>query len=271
MPKEWTPEEREAVAARTRAYHEAQRQLRGQMAAPSDPQPAGPDDPPLPPAEPDVPVPPAEPPPQPAAASEPEPEPEPITMAPLAHEGAGAPPVFADAAEPEPAETIEAPGDDDFVRFLMAQDDETRRLLTDIELRVIYETETKRAAEEKKAAARKGALARAQRHARIVAGLVPVEAAEAAARLEQLSRKVRWRVNMPEAGNSGRLTDVGVRIDGRLLPHGEWITGTQAQYESYREIEDRAHQGELDFQGKGKTSKLRQTAIRSLNYEGPRL
>jgi hypothetical protein len=188
-----------------------------------------------------------------------------VAMPSIVHEGAADEPDF-----DKPAEQIE-PEADDFTRFLMAQDAETRELLTDIELRVIYEQEAKRAAEEKKAAAKKGALARAQRHARMVAGLIPAEQAAIAARLEYLSQKVRWTVNMPEAGNSGMLVDAGVRIDGTLLYHGQRVEGTRAQYESYREIEWRAHQNELDFQGKSRLSRLRRTAIQDLNNNGARL
>ncbi len=192
----------------------------------------------------------------------------PVEMAPIPREGEAPLPVFEEPAAPP---ETEGEPEDAFARFLMAQDAETRELLSDIELRVIYEQETKRAADEKKAAAKKGALAKAQRHARMVAGLIPAEQAEIAARLDRLNQKVTWTVNMPEAGKSGMLVDVGVRIDGKLLYHGQRVTGTLAQYESYREIEWRAHQNELDFQGQSRLSRLRRTAIGALNNDGPRL
>ena len=195
-----------------------------------------------------------------------EPEPAPIVMPPLVYEGDTPTPTYE-----EPADEPEVEAEDDFTRFLMAQDAETRELLTDIELRVIYEQETKRAADERKAAARKGALARAQRHARMVAGLIPAEAAAAAARLDRLNQKVTWTVNMPEAGNSGTLTDIGLRIEGNLYYHGQQVTTTLAVYESCREIMWRGHQAELDFQGKSKLSRLRQTAIGALNMQGAHL
>lgn len=201
-----------------------------------------------------------------AAAAAPEPPPE--VMPPVPREGVMPEPIF---AEPDDMQDNQLPTDepvDDFARFLAAQDDETRSLLSDMELRVIYETETKRAADERKAAAKKGALARAQRHARMVAGLIGPEAMEAQARLDRLNRKVTWTVNMPEAGNTGMLVDEGMRIDGRLLRHGEQMTGTMAEWESYRSIEWNAHQGELDFQGKGKLSRLRQTASALNNMRG---
>jgi hypothetical protein len=154
---------------------------------------------------------------------------------------------------------------DPFEAFLAAQDAETRAVLTDAELRVIYELEVKRAAEAKHAAAKKLAAHRAQRHAQAVDGLIPAEQLAAAAQRERLNRKVSWVVNMPEAGNSGMLIDEGVRIDGRLLYHGQKVTGTLAEYESYRSIEWLAHQNELDFQGRGRLSRLRQTATGFIN------
>jgi len=190
---------------------------------------------------------------------------EPPVMAPIPHEDAPSAMTVVEPDEPVPA--VEAPADD-FERFLAAQDVDTRKLLSDVELRVIFETETKRAQDERKAQARKAAAERAKRHAQTVAGLLPAAAVAAAALRDRLSQKVRWRVNMPEAGNSGMLIDAGVRINGRLMVHGEEVVGTLAEYESYRSIEWNAHQGELDFQGRGKLSKLRQTATGFLNMKG---
>ncbi len=163
---------------------------------------------------------------------------------------------------------------DPFEAFLAAQDEDTRSLLTDAELRIVYEVETKRAEEAKKTAAKKSAAARAQRHAQAVAGLIPAEQMTEFARQERLNRKVTWTVNMPETGGAtpnGRpvLIDEGMRIDGRLLVHGTKITGTMAEYESYRSIEWLAHQNELDFQGKGRLSRLRQTATGFINGRVP--
>lgn len=202
-----------------------------------------------------------------------------LKMPPIVHEGAVAPPRVVEPEEqhiePEtesdnpitPFDERPVPGDD-FERFLAAQDVETREVLSDVELRVIFETETKRAQEERRAQVRKAAAARALRHAKATAGLIGPEAIAAAALRDRLSQKVEWTVNMPEAGNSGMLIDEGVRINGRLMQHGERITGTLAEYESYRAIEWNAHQSELDFQGRGKLSKLRQTATGFLNMRG---
>lgn len=190
-----------------------------------------------------------------------------VAMPPIVHEDAAP-----TAAIVEPDDDGRDDGDtesaDDFERFLAAQDDDIRELLSVVELRVIFEAETKRAQDERKAAAKKTATTRAQRHAKATAGLLPAAAIAAAELRDRLSQKVKWTVNMPEAGNSGMLIDEGIRIDGKLLYHGQEVTGTLAEYDSYRSIEWAAHQGELDFQGRGRLSKLRQTATGFLNMKG---
>jgi hypothetical protein len=188
----------------------------------------------------------------------------PVVMPPIVHEGESAPTPI---AEPDVAdEPVEV--SDDFERFLLAQDDETRSVLSDVELRVIFETETKRAAEERKVSLKKTVATKALRHARATAGLIPVEAIAAQALRDRLGQKVQWIINMPEAGNSGTLIDQGVRIDGKLYVHGQSVTGTLAEYISYREIEGRAHENERQFQGRSRMSKLAQSGMRFLNNEG---
>jgi len=76
------------------------------------------------------------------------------TMAAVMSEDSPVPLALGVADEPE-AELVEVAAMDPFERFLAAQDPETRSLLTDIELRVIFEEETKRALDAKKAAQRK--------------------------------------------------------------------------------------------------------------------
>jgi hypothetical protein len=192
-----------------------------------------------------------------------------LTMPPIVHEGEITEAdmkwadIVVDRVEGGPAEP-----EDDFERFLASQDAETRNILTDVELRVIYEVETKRAADERRATLKKTVAAKALRHARASAGLIGPEAVATAALLDRLSQKVTWTVNMPEAGNSGTLIDEGVRINGRLLQHGTQVTGTLGEYISYREIEYRAHENERQFQGRSRMSRLSQTGMRFLHNEG---
>ncbi len=196
-----------------------------------------------------------------------------VPMGPIVHEGAvpAVEIVEPDDVGPQLYGGVEKPEGDDFEMFLAEQDEDTRRLLTVVELRVIYETGIKRIEEEKKAAARKAVEARALRRARVNAGMLPAEAIEAQKRREWHSQKVKWTVNMPEAGNSGRVVDAGVRINGRLYVHGEEMTGTLDEYISYRSIEARAHENEQNFQGRGKLQKLRQTATGFINMKGASL
>jgi len=217
------------------------------------------------------------------------PKPEPVAMPPIAHEGESKSPTPGVPADPQAAAAAlaaiedyydEGPvptpePQDDFERFLAAQDAETVLALGDgdldrgnLALRVIYETEQKRVAEEKKTAAKKLAVQRAQRHARSTAGLIGPAAIAAADLRERMNTPVSWVVNMPEAGNSGTLVDEGVRINGTLYVHGTTVEGTLAEYISYREIEHRAHENERQFQGRSRMSRLAQTGMRFLNNEG---
>jgi hypothetical protein len=201
------------------------------------------------------------------------PKPEPVAMPPIVHENPaplGVPnaPAVGDPPAPDAVEWPEQEPLDDFERFLASQDADIRDILSDVELRVIYEAEQKRAAEEKKTAAKKLAVQRAQRHARSTAGLIGPEAVAAANLRERMNMPVSWVVNMPEAGNSGTLIDEGIRINGKLYVHGTTVEGTLAEYISYREIEYRAHENERQFQGRSRMSRLAQTGMRFLNNEG---
>jgi membrane protein involved in colicin uptake len=192
-------------------------------------------------------------------------EPAPVVMPAVAYDDDPKGAVLVDEME---VSELPAPGmPDPFEAFLAAQDAETREILTDAELRVIYEVEAKRAADEKRAAAKKLVAARASRHARATAGLIPAEAVAAANLRDRMNQRVSWTVNMPEAGNSGTLIDVGMRIDGRLLVHGTQVEGTLAEYMSYREIEHRAHENERQFQGRSRMTRLAQTGMRFLQNE----
>jgi hypothetical protein len=153
-------------------------------------------------------------------------------------------------AEPEPL--------DDFGRFLLALDAETKELLTEDELRDIYEQQMAKAKAEKRAAAKKAAADRALSHARVESGLMPAEAIEAAKVRDRMNEMVRFTVDLPELG------DTGLRIDQMIYLHGHTYTLPRAKYESYREIIWRNQQQELEFEGKGRGHWLRRQA-RSLD------
>ncbi len=170
-------------------------------------------------------------------------------------------------AAPEAAEVVEEPTDpalDPFERFLAAQDEETRDLLSDIELRVIFEEETKKAALAKKDAARKAAVKRAERAAKADAGLISSGDLAAQQLRERNSQKVRYTPMLPQTPDGG-LIDEGFRVDGRLLFHNMPITVTRAEALSLREMEWRAMSAELDFEGRNRLSQLRRTATGALD------
>lgn len=167
-------------------------------------------------------------------------------------------------AEPiEPAvEEIGEPAPlDDFGRFLLTLDAETRGLLSDVDLRVIYEVETKRALEEKKAQAKLAVKARAERHAKAVAGLTPAASLEQQAWQDRMNEKVRFTPDLPEFG------DVGLRIDQMIYIHGRTVTVTRAQYDSYRDIVYRNQQAELTLEGRSRDHWLRRQARGSMGGE----
>ena len=171
-----------------------------------------------------------------------------------------APPVIARGGEIEEpelplADEIEEPEElDDFGRFLLALDAETRELLNEDELRDIYDQQLAKAKAEKRAAAKKAVTERALQHARVESGLMPAEAIEAAKTRDRMAEQVRFTVDLPELG------DFGLRIDQNIFLHGFTYTVTRAQYDSFREIVWRNQQAELEFEGRGRGHWLRRQA-----------
>lgn len=161
------------------------------------------------------------------------------------------------------AAVVEPSADDPFERFLAAQDAETRSILTDAELRVIFEVETKKAAEAKREAAKKAVQARAARAARVDAGLIAPADAEHADWLRKMARKVTFTPEMPQDAN-GREIDIGYRVNGEIIYPGQPWTGTYGEFLSLREQQWRAMNHEMDFEGKGKLSQQRQLSAQAL-------
>ncbi len=166
-------------------------------------------------------------------------------------------PVVAPAGiiEPRDEPEVEEPEElDDFGRFLVSLDAETRELLNDDELRDIYEAQMAKAKAEKRAAAKKAVTDRALQHARVESGLMPAEAREAAEVRDRMAELVKFTVDLPELG------DIGLRIDQHIFLHGFTYTVPRAQYDSFREIVWRNQQSELEFEGKGRGHWLRRQA-----------
>lgn len=157
-------------------------------------------------------------------------------------------------------EPVFAPGvADPFDAFVASLDSETRRILNDLELRAIFEAQKKKAAEEKKAITQRRVAEQALHHAKVDAGLLPTTAIVHADWKKRMDEMVTFTVDLPEMG------DWGLRVDGKIIHHGETITCTRAQYLSYAEMCWRNRQVELDFEGKGRLSHLRRVSTGALN------
>ena len=201
-----------------------------------------------------------------AKAAPPEPEPEPEIMPPL---DSGPMPEFEDeiaVSEPPQVGML-----DPFERFLADLDPETRELLTEPDgstpqLRAIYEAEVKKAKDARREVAKKQAAARASRLAKTDAGLIAPEDAAVAELQRKMSRKVSWVPEM-QRDDRGHILDAGYRVDGKLLYDGLRVTGTYAEWLSYREMAWRARQNEMDFQGKGKLNEQRRLSTGALDLK----
>lgn len=166
-------------------------------------------------------------------------------------------------AEPEPEAAEEVEADDPFERFLAAQDAETRSILSDVELRVIYEADLKKQQEAKREAAKKVVAARASRFNRTNLGLIsPADAAHAEWQ-RKMNRRVTFTPEIPQDAN-GNLIDQGYRVNGQIIFHGLPWTGTYAEFLSLREQQWRAMNHEMDFEGKGRLSQQRQLSAQAL-------
>lgn len=178
------------------------------------------------------------------------PEPEPVREMPRIEidEGAGPElPVISAAAVPSPEDTP-------FDRFLSGLDAETRELLDEAELRAIFAAQTVKAKAERKTALQKSATEKALHQAKVEAGVLPAAAIADAAWKARMAEKVTFTPDLPSLG------DIGLRVDGTVYLHGHRVTVTMGQYLSFREMEWRAKQAELDFEGRARDHHLRQGA-----------
>jgi len=136
-----------------------------------------------------------------------------------------------------------------YALFLLALDDETKRLLSDAELREIYAAQVAKAFAEKKAAKKKSATEQAAHAARMEAGLVPMAARAEMETAKRNAELVRWTCELPPVGDQGEVADIGLRIDQKIYLHGHTYTIPRAKLDSFREMIYRAGQHELTFKG----------------------
>lgn len=159
-------------------------------------------------------------------------------------EGQIAPPTFAVPAEDT------AP--DAFMSFLARVDADTRDLLSEDELRTIFEEQQKRARDEKKALVKKRLVEQALHVAKVHEGLLPQSAKDEADRQRRMNELVTFQVELPPTGENGEIGDIGIRIDQRIYLHGWTYTVTRAEFDSLRDIMYRAGEAELMFEGKSR-------------------
>lgn len=141
---------------------------------------------------------------------------------------------------------------DPFALFLASIDAETRELLSDDELRDIYNAQLAAKQAEKKARAKKAIIEKAGHAAAIAAGLLPQAQQDELERQRRMNEMVEVRIEMPPADENGGLPDIGFRVNGRIFLHGFRYTVTRDVYDSLKEMMYRAGESQLLFEGKNR-------------------
>jgi hypothetical protein len=156
-------------------------------------------------------------------------------------EEAGTPPEPSSA--PNPA--------DPFQIWLLALDSETRELFSEKELRADFDELWRQVQEEKKKSKRKAARELGLSTVRSQLGMLPLEQYEAIGVAKQNAKPVSMMIELPPAMDDGAPPDVGLRINGGVIPHGKRWAGTYGEAASLREMLYRVAQHELRFKGVG--------------------
>ena len=149
--------------------------------------------------------------------------------------------------------------------FLLSLDSETRGLLSDAELRAIFEASEKKALEEKRQRLQKQAADRALHQARAGAGLLPKEAIAEAAWRSRMEEKVTFTPHLPESCYMEHFACPCLVVNGKAYPDGVEVTTTRGEYMSFREQVWRAQQAEMDFEGRSRLHHLRRERFASLD------
>ena len=164
--------------------------------------------------------------------------------------------IYGEIEETEPALAPQPEDASPFGLFLASLDAETREMLDNDELRVIYDAQVAKAYAEKKAAKKKMAGELAANAARMEAGLIPMATIQDMETAKRNAELVRFTVELPPAGDNGEVADIGLRIDQRVFLHGHTYTLPRAQADTFREMIYRAREMELTF--KGQSRRMRQ-------------
>ena len=141
---------------------------------------------------------------------------------------------------------------DGFELFVAGLEAETREVMTEAELRAIYDAQLKTAMDERKAMRKKAATEQAAHAARMAAGLVSGDTIEAMETLRHNSRITSIAIELPPSGEQGEVCDIGLRIDGRIFLHGRRYDVTEGQAASMRENLYRIGDMEQTFKGQNK-------------------
>lgn len=149
--------------------------------------------------------------------------------------------------------------------FLLSLDSETRGLLSDAELRAIFEASEKKALDEKRQRLQKQAADRALHQARAGAGLLPKEAIAEAAWRSRMEEKVTFTPHLPESCYMEHFACPCLVVNGKAYPDGVEVTTTRGEYMSFREQVWRAQQAEMDFEGRSRLHHLRRERFASLD------
>lgn len=149
--------------------------------------------------------------------------------------------------------------------FLLSLDSETRGLLSDAELRAIFEASEKKALDEKRQRLQKQAADRALHQARAGAGLLPKEAIAEAAWRARMEEKVTFTPHLPESCYMEHFACPCLVVNGKAYPDGVEVTTTRGEYMSFREQVWRAQQAEMDLEGRSRLHHLRRERFASLD------
>ena len=149
--------------------------------------------------------------------------------------------------------------------FLLSLDSETRGLLSDAELRAIFEASEKKALDEKRQRLQKQAADRALHQARAGAGLLPKEAIAEAAWRSRMEEKVTFTPHLPESCYMEHFACPCLVVNGKAYPDGVEVTTTRGEYMSFREQVWRAQQAEMDFEGRSRLHHLRRERFASFD------
>jgi hypothetical protein len=162
---------------------------------------------------------------------------------------------YGSAAETEvavnPSLTVADPADPPYAMWLMALEPDTREMFTEAELKATFAEVWEKAKAEKRNRRKKEIADLALSTSRSSLGLLPAQTAEALRVTRQNARPVSMMIELPPAQADGQPADIGLRVNGQVIPHGRRHYCTYGEAASLREMLYRAGQHELIFKGEG--------------------